>query len=792
MSLYSGEPLVETPSSNPKSANFDEASVMNALNGFDREGKLCRSYNCCGTNFPDIHALLEHFEDVHFGPATHAQRTVPFNPQPIDSAQPPFEADMELDFNNFTPPAPPSVSHSSPYTSPRTSPCTSQPPSPSPDATTHPQFLNASARFSADYIPGLYASNGEEIHVNGTSDFATSLNSAYVGQMNPGVPPIAQQQSLGQQSIPAALPVASGTSIFPNTSNTSTHTPAHIPLPAPSLLLSKPFRCPNPNCNKSYRQANGLKYHLTHGSCNLAPPKDLEHIKDLPERRRRQRSASFGARSSSDPTLSNAQPPPSGEVLQLQGRLGTTETELRDIEREAEKQLKPFACGVGDCRRRYKNMNGLRYHYQHSGDHRAVGLALLAGGLHECLGNNRKDSMLSAVRVDIATPLGSQSEKSLIKQVEREGRRKVPQQRMLEFQQQQQQQQMKQGIGVDVVMQAGRVCDFDENMSASQDILAEKREKVMTSLNVIFHKVQHYRDLLSCREGDAQKVLDAFQTVYAREAILWAQLSHPNILPFYGLVQLGSRLSFVSRWATNGNLEDYLAGNPGATYRLLLCLDTAAGVEYLHKNDIVHGDLKGLNVLIDSSGRAALGDFGLASVTDPQILKWSTQSSIASKGGTARWQAPELLPPEDTSEKVYNSKESDVFAWANVCYEIFTGHHPYYEITKATSVMLSIMQGKTPTRPQDGDPAWLEHGLNDRIWDLMKDCWNFQPSERPNMTIVVLRLDSEKPLDSRPPGEWAEKVAMHFRNAQNAELVRDMLPFWEELESLLSRIVSGI
>ncbi|KAG5334226.1 hypothetical protein C0989_003877 [Termitomyces sp. Mn162] len=59
--------------------------------------------------------------------------------------------------------------------------------------------------------------------------------------------------------------------------------------------------------------------------------------------------------------------------------------------------------------------------------------------------------------------------------------------------------------------------------------------------------------------------------VYAREAILWAQLSHPNILPFYGLVQVGSRLAFVSRWATNGNLEDYLTSeNPDANNRLLL------------------------------------------------------------------------------------------------------------------------------------------------------------------------------------------------------------------------------
>ncbi|KAJ3999721.1 hypothetical protein F5050DRAFT_852128 [Lentinula boryana] len=54
------------------------------------------------------------------------------------------------------------------------------------------------------------------------------------------------------------------------------------------LLQSKPFKCPKPNCNKSYKQANGLKYHITHGSCNFAPPKDMEHVQAILERKRKQ------------------------------------------------------------------------------------------------------------------------------------------------------------------------------------------------------------------------------------------------------------------------------------------------------------------------------------------------------------------------------------------------------------------------------------------------------------------------------------------------------------------------
>ncbi|KNZ77592.1 Serine/threonine-protein kinase HT1, partial [Termitomyces sp. J132] len=278
--------------------------------------------------------------------------------------------------------------------------------------------------------------------------------------------------------------------------------------------------------------------------------------------------------------------------------------------------------------------------------------------------------------------------------------------------------------------------------------------------------------------------------VYAREAILWGQLSHPNILPFYGLLKYRSRIAFVSCWASNGNLEDYLTEHPEAN-RILLCSDTAAGVEYLHRNDIVHGDLKGLNVLIDGSGRASLGDFGISSVTDPQILRWTSQSTVASTGGTTRWQAPELLVSEDKTKKIRNSKASDVFAWASVCYEIFTGCLPFHEATNHATVVLNTARGDIPTCPPDGDPAWTKHGLNNRIWQLMRDCWHFEPERRPDIATVNFRLSSEKPVDLRSTGEW-EKAAMRFRIAQDEALAKDLQPFWEEMESLLSRVVPNI
>ncbi|TFK18111.1 hypothetical protein FA15DRAFT_660952 [Coprinopsis marcescibilis] len=254
---------------------------------------------------------------------------------------------------------------------------------------------------------------------------ASSTPGSRGGSQSPG-PPHRQPQQAGNRSPPSkahtapatpttATPavgrqqVAAGSSSavpngHPASSSHHGHSTSNILRPAASLLLSKPFRCPKPNCNKSYKQANGLKYHMTHGSCNFAPPKDLEHVKDLLERKRREREAQNAANGvvglnrslslGSSGVNGEGGLPPTLDTQLLStyydlnlSTMNITETELREVEREAEKRLRPFACGVGDCQRRYKNMNGLRYHYQHSGDHGAVGLALLASGQHECLQN---------------------------------------------------------------------------------------------------------------------------------------------------------------------------------------------------------------------------------------------------------------------------------------------------------------------------------------------------------------------------------------------------------------------
>lgn len=90
--------------------------------------------------------------------------------------------------------------------------------------------------------------------------------------------------------------------------------------------------------------------------------------------------------------------------------------------------------------------------------------------------------------------------------------------------------------------------------------------------------------------------------------------------------------------------------------------ETAEGIHYLHTQDVVHGDIKGTNILISDDARALLCDFGLAR---PSYL--GTSSGL--KGaGSDRWMSPELW------RGGCKSFESDVYAFGMTIVEVRIPH----------------------------------------------------------------------------------------------------------------------
>ncbi|KAJ6622329.1 kinase-like domain-containing protein [Mycena sp. CBHHK59/15] len=103
------------------------------------------------------------------------------------------------------------------------------------------------------------------------------------------------------------------------------------------------------------------------------------------------------------------------------------------------------------------------------------------------------------------------------------------------------------------------------------------------------------------QKADVEAALKEF----GREALIWRQLSHPNLLPFFGLYYLNARLCLVSPWMVNGNILEFLRKDlVSYADRVSLISDVANGLEYLHDKHVVHGDLKAINILVTPSRRA--------------------------------------------------------------------------------------------------------------------------------------------------------------------------------------------
>ncbi|KAJ7334799.1 hypothetical protein DFH08DRAFT_293653 [Mycena albidolilacea] len=435
-----------------------DSSILNAWNVFDRQGELCRNYTCCGFHLADLHALLEHFEEVHIVVKDRNQPPsiqIPFNPQmnPPEPDPPhlqsqthyssPFDTDdmdLGLDYDDASPP-PPSTAPTSAV------PSRAPSPSPSPSSSSRPALnislnsvgfpgmhtplsaraapapFSAYARYNAEYnspgaitpqdvaeyspdpsaiAPALVFATGEELQGDSGSSSSShpSPTHAHAHAVPAPVPaPLPSTSKPKKRSPPppsASLPPSRGISPLPTPPLSATTSATTSPAPATILLPHKPFRCPKPNCSKSYKQANGLKYHMTHGSCNFGPAKDLEAVRALLERKRANAAASASSNSTlvaeDDATEESPAPTPGGDQL--------SQAEMNEVEA----RVRPFACGVGDCTRRYKNMNGLRYHYQHSGDHGAAGLQALAAGLHPCLSQRQNSNGASVAGAGTTTP----------------------------------------------------------------------------------------------------------------------------------------------------------------------------------------------------------------------------------------------------------------------------------------------------------------------------------------------------------------------------------------------------
>jgi xanthosine utilization system XapX-like protein len=155
---------------------------------------------------------------------------------------------------------------------------------------------------------------------------------------------------------------------------------------------------------------------------------------------------------------------------------------------------------------------------------------------------------------------------------------------------------------------------------------------------------------------------------FMREARTAARLSHPYIVPIHAVEDIGGFVFIVMAYVDGGTLAERVMTRgplpPADVTRIMR--EVAWALAYAHAQGVVHRDIKPANILLDSTGRAMVADFGIARL----------DASAGDTGVGMVLGTPEFMSPEQASAEEFDGR-SDLYALGIVAYYALTGTLPF-------------------------------------------------------------------------------------------------------------------
>ena len=232
-----------------------------------------------------------------------------------------------------------------------------------------------------------------------------------------------------------------------------------------------------------------------------------------------------------------------------------------------------------------------------------------------------------------------------------------------------------------------------------------------------------------------------FVSRFRREALAAARLVHPNIVQVFdfGFDEHQGQHFIVMEHVPGHSCAELLRdrGRMEVDQAVDVVTQACRGLDYAHRNGVVHRDVKPGNLLVSDSDVVKLADFGIARAAD--------QSSITQVGsvlGTAAYLAPEQARGEEAGPR------SDLYSLGVVAYQLLTGRLPY----EANSLSeLALKQQRQPPPPADE--------LNPQV-----------PPELADAVGLALSLDKEERLANA--SLFAEAIGAGARGVEPAAAAR--------------------
>ncbi|KAI9353367.1 kinase-like domain-containing protein [Zopfochytrium polystomum] len=207
-----------------------------------------------------------------------------------------------------------------------------------------------------------------------------------------------------------------------------------------------------------------------------------------------------------------------------------------------------------------------------------------------------------------------------------------------------------------------------------------------------------------------------------REIQIMSLSRHPNLLPVLGSFVHDSKLYIVTPFLSAGSCLDIMkTAYPNGLEESCIATilkQSLQGLEYLHKNGLIHRDVKAGNLLMDDDGLVQLADFGVSSSLMDTGERRGVRKTFV---GTPCWMAPEVM------EQTGYDHRADIWSFGITALELATGHAPFSKYPPLKVLMLTL-QNDPPTL----DREQTAHKYSKSFKDMIDSCLQKDPTKRPS------------------------------------------------------------